>query len=138
MASFKYSGLDDYIKSLERIGPKGSVGVLKYAVFEGAKIAADALREEIEMNHSASGDLARSLTLTKMRNESGYINTSISFAGYDHKGVPNALKAAVLESGRSDRKGTHFISKTLKSVRPAVEEAMSNALDKKIEEIMEE
>ena len=137
MAKFKFTGIEKYVDSLEKIGGKNAEGILKYAVYPGAAVVADAIRAEIETNHKVSGDLAKSLSLATMRNEDGYVNTKISFAGYDEKGVPNALKAAVLESGRSDRNGTHFISKTVRAVTDRAIDEMSKALDKKIEQIME-
>ena len=137
MAKFKFTGIEKYVDSLEKIGGKNAEGILKYAVYPGAKIVADAIREEIRVNHHKSGDLEKSLSLATMRNDDGYINTKISFAGYDEKGVPNALKAAVLESGRSGENGTHFISRTVRAVTDKAVSEMSKALDKKIEQIME-
>lgn len=137
MAKFKFTGIEKYVDSLEKIGGKNAESILKYAVYPGAAVVADAIRAEIETNHKVSGDLAKSLSLATMRNEDGYVNTKITFAGYDEKGVPNALKAAVLESGRSDRDGTHFISKTVRAVTDRAIDEMSKALDKKIEQIME-
>jgi hypothetical protein len=138
MAKFIFVGAEKYIETLEHLGGKGAEGVLKYAVYPGADVLADAIRAEIEANHYVSGDLADSLTLTTMRNDSGYVNTKVSFVDYDENGVPNALKAAVLESGTSNgRKGTHFISKTVKRCEAKATEAMSKALDQKMNEIME-
>ena len=139
MAKFKFEGIDKYTASLEKIGGKNAIGVLKYAVYPGAAVVADAIRSEIASNHHGYGDLENSLTLATMRNDNGYVNTKITFAGYDRKGVPNAIKAAVLESGRSDDtiQATHFISRTVKSVKEKAISEMSKALDEKIGQIME-
>lgn len=137
MAKFKFTGIEAYTESLEKIGGKNAVGVLKYAVYPGAKVVADSIRGELQ-SHRQSGDLENSLTIATMRNDDGYINTKIMFAGYDSKGVPNAIKAAALESGTSrGQKGTHFISHTVKAVQSKAVEAMSKALDEKIGQIME-
>lgn len=140
MAKFKFEGIEKYTAALEKIGGKNAEKVLKYAVYPGADIVADAIRGEIEANHKRSGDLADSLTLSKMRNSSGYVNTKVMFSGYDRNGTPNAIKAAVLESGRSDNKqpATHFISRTVKAVTNRAVEAMSKALDEKLGQIMED
>lgn len=139
MAKFVFVGAEEYAKQLERIGGKNAVGLLKYAVYPGAAVVADAIRSEIETKHRDTGDLASSLSLATMRNDDGFVNTKVSFVGYDRHGVPNAIKAAVLESGNSKgKKGTHFISKTVKAVEARAVEAMSQALDEKINEIMEE
>lgn len=138
MAKFKFEGIDKYVESLEKIGGKNAEAVLKYAVYPGAAVVADAIRAELEANHgNGSGDLAGSLTLANMRNDNGYVNTKVSFAGYDSKGVPNALKAAALESGTSrGQDATHFISRTVKSVQERAVNEMSKALDEKIGQIM--
>ena len=137
MANFKFTGIEAYTESLEKIGGKSAVGVLKYAVYPGAKVVADAIRVATEQ-HKDTGDLANSLALSTMRNDDGYVNTKIEFAGYDRKGVPNAVKAASLESGNSrGQKATHFISHTVKAVQSKAIAEMSKALDEKIGQIME-
>lgn len=139
MAKFKFEGIEEYTASLEKIGGENAERVLKYAVYPGAGVVADALRAEIETNHHGYGDLEDSLGLAKMRNDSGYVNTKVVFAGYDRKRVPNAVKAAALESGTSrGQPATHFISKTVKSVKERAINEMSKALDQKIGQIMEE
>ena len=137
MAKFVFTGTDQYTKQLEKLAAKDD-GVLKYAVYPGAAVVADAIRAEIEANHSDSGDLAKALTLSTMRNDKGYVNTKIMFPGYDRKGVPNQVKANVLESGHSGSGGTHFLSKTVNRVKEKAIRAMSEALDKKIKELTEE
>ena len=137
MAKFKFTGIEAYTESLEKIGGKNAVGVLKYAVYPGAKVVADAIRVATEQ-HKDTGDLSSSLALSTMRNDDGYVNTKIEFAGYDRKGVPNAVKAASLESGNSrGQKATHFISHTVKTVQSKAIAEMSKALDEKIGFIME-
>lgn len=138
MAKFEFKGIDKYIDSLQKLGGKNTESILKYAVYPGADVVADAIRSEIESNHKETGDLAASLTLTTMRNDNGFVNTKVSFAGYDRNGVPNALKAAALESGTSRGiKATHFISKTVKNVSEKAEQAMQKALDEKIGQIFD-
>lgn len=139
MAKMVMTGVDEYIKKLQRIGrTEYVVSTIKYAVYPGAGIVADAIRTEIEANHRESGDLADSMVIVPMRNDNGYINTKVNFDGYDQKGVPNAVKVAALESGNSrGQKATHFLSKTVRRVRAAAEKAMADALDEKINQIME-
>ena len=137
MAKFKFTGIEAYTESLKKIGGKNARSVLKYAVYPGAGIVADAIRASAEM-HKDTGDLVNSLALSTMRDDDGYINTKIEFAGYDRKGVPNAIKAAALESGTSrGQKGTHFISHAVKGAQERAVQAMSKALDDKIGQIME-
>ena len=139
MAKFKFEGIDKYLETLESLGRDNTEKILKYAVYPGAGIVADAIRAEIEAKHKRDGDLADSLNLAIMRNDNGYIYTKVTFVGYDDKGTPNAIKAAALESGTSDgrQSATHFISQTVKRVESKAVEAMSKALDEKIGQIME-
>lgn len=136
MAKFKFTGIEAYTASLEKIGGKSAVGVLKYAVYPGAAVVADAIRSALE-NHRDTGDLQKSLTLATMRNDDGYVNTKVTFAGYDRNGTPNAIKAAALESGTSrGQKATHVISHAVKGSTERAITEMSKALDEKIGQIM--
>lgn len=137
MAKFEFRGIEQYTESLHRIGGQNAVKVLKYAVYPGAAVVADAIREAAE-RYKDTGELLSSIGLANMRNDDGYVNTKITFAGYDKKGVPNALKAAALESGTSrGQKATHFISKATKGATDRAISEMSKALDEKLEQIME-
>lgn len=137
MAKFRFEGIDKYVESLEKIGGKNAVGVLKYAVFPGAAVIADAIRSALGQ-HKDTGDLLESMSLSVMRNDDGYVNTKVTFAGYDRDGTPNAIKAAALESGTSrGQKGTHVISKATKGATEKAIAEMSKALDEKIGQIME-
>ena len=144
MAKFKFEGIEEYTESLEKIGGKNARSVLKYAVYPGAKVIADGIRSAMHA-HRVTGRLEKSLTLATMRDDDGYINTKVTFVGYDDskkskafpKGVPNAVKAASLESGNSrGQKGTHFISHTVKGLQSKAIAEMSKALDEKIGQIM--
>lgn len=137
MAKFRFEGIEQYVTTLGRIGGKQAEKVLKYAVYPGAGIIADSIRSALA-SHRDTGDLMDSLTLATMRNDNGYINTKIMFDGYDSKGVPNAIKAAALESGTSrGQPATHVISKAVNGSRDKAIEAMSKALDEKLGQIME-
>lgn len=136
MAKFRFEGIEKYTESLAKIGGKNAAGVLKYAVYPGAAVVADAIRASMS-EHRITGDLQDSLSLATMRNDDGYVNTKVTFAGYDRNGVPNAIKAAALESGTSrGQKATHFISKATKGATDKAIAEMSKALDEKIEQIM--
>ena len=137
MAKFQFRGIEEYTESLERIGGQNAAKVLKYAVYPGASVIADAIRAAAE-RYKDTGELLSSISIARMRNDNGYVNTKITFAGYDQKGVPNALKAAALESGTSrGQKATHFISKATKGATDRAISEMSKALDEKLEQIME-
>lgn len=146
MASFVFEGLDAYAKQLEQLGQK-SQAVIKMAVYEGGKVVADETRRQLVRAANkgfATGDLQRSLFLAKMRNDNGYIYTQIGFAGKDRKGVPNSIKARVLDSGSSHKgraknghqRKTNFLKKAEKAAAPKAQAAMAAALDKAIEKMI--
>ena len=137
MARFKWD-MGDYVHELEKL-KKNSTGIIKQAVYDGAAVVADAIRDNLPED---SGELKRSLNLSTMKTDKkGYTYTKVQFIGYDEKkkskrfprGVPNAVKAAALESGNSrGQKGTHVISRTFKKSKEAAVEAMAKALDEAI------
>ena len=45
MAKFEFRGIEEYTESLQRIGGQNAVKILKYAVFPGAAVIADAVLE---------------------------------------------------------------------------------------------
>lgn len=117
MARFEINGLDDVIKQIEKAG-KRVVPICKMSVYEGAGIVADAVREELQkaLSGESTGDLEASLGIQEIQDTGSRVETAVGFAGYDRKGVPNPLKARVINSGRSDtaHKKTRFISKAIR------------------------
>lgn len=134
MAKIEFKGIDEYAEKLAKLGARAE-GVCKYAVYEAAGMIADAIRASTPED---TGDLRDSLALTPFRNENGFIYTKISFEGYDRGGTPNAIKAAVLESGSSTRKKHPFIRPAVNRVKKAVEFSIETRLNEKIDEIMKE
>lgn len=144
MAKMAIKGLDEYMQKLSSLGAK-MPEVAKRAVRAGANPVADEIRKGLEANikdpayagldpgggifgvkHNygkSTGDLLNSLGVTPPDiDKKGVINCKIGFAGYDRKGVPNALKARAMESGTSRLRKRPFI-------RPAVNRAKQRALN---------
>lgn len=137
MAKIEFKGADEYIKKLTEMGASIQ-GTIKYASYEAAGIVADAIKANTPED---TGDLRNSIALTKYRTENGFTYTKVVFDGYDRKGVPNALKANALESGRSDGNGNTvgkhaFIRKAVDRVKKAAEFSIETALNKRLEELM--
>lgn len=137
MATFKFEGTEEYIRKITILHDKGE-NLLKGAVYEGAAVVADAVRSALAQ-HEDTGDLLASMTLVPMRNDNGFVNTKINFAGYDRNGVPNALKAAVLESGTSDGKHPKLrvLTKAVNGAKEQATNAMSAKIDQLTSKIME-
>ena len=123
---------------------KSSYSILKAALYPGAGLLADEIRKRASQ-HDRTGTLAKSITIAQMRTKGGEVNTVVFFAGYDtsHKsksypnGVPNAIKAAALESGTSKQKKTPFIRPAVNAVREQCNALMQAELDKQIEKGMQ-
>jgi len=132
MAKIEFPDFDVYVKQLKQLGADID-GVIKYASYDAAGMVADAIKANTPVD---SGDLRESLVLTTYKNENGFIHTKVMFDGYDSRGVPNAIKARVLESGNSTHRKHPFIRPAVNRVRSSAIKSMENQLDKKINELM--
>lgn len=107
-------GLEELQEYLEKVSAK-TPGAMKRAVYSGAKLETNSIRNLMmeKLSKKATGELARSLYISEIVYDGFSAAALIGFTGYDAEtGVPNQLKAAVLESGVSgqNRKKTHFFS----------------------------
>jgi len=143
LAKMTVQGIDEYINKLSKLGP-AMPAIAKKAVRAGANPVADEVRKGLEANirdpayaglgngstfgvkqnyGKSTGDLLDSLGISPAGvDRNGVYNCKIGFAGYDRKGVPNALKARAMESGTSKLRKRPFI-------RPAVNRAKKRALE---------
>ena len=117
-----------------------STSIAKQMVYVGAGDVADSVRTSLlsKVSDEAKGDLANGLDTTAIKKDGSASYNTVSFHGYDSKGVPLALIAAVLESGRSDqpkRKATHFYSEGVRSARAKALGDMADKFDSIIEKI---
>ena len=123
---------------------KSSYNILKAALYPGAGALADEIRTRLKP-HDKTGELAKSITVASMKTGNGMVQTVVFFSGYDttHKsksypnGVPNAIKAAALESGTSKQRKTPFIAPACKAVRERANALMQQELDNQIQKGME-
>lgn len=129
MASVSFQGLDDYISQITELRNK-SESACKFSLFEMAAVFADAIKASAHA-HDRTGDLAASLDIHEMGENSGAVTTYIGFSGYDRNGVPNPLKANVLESGSSNGHvpKTHFFNNAVKGAKAAAESSAVAAFD---------
>lgn len=132
MAKIEFEGFEDYRARIVDLGASIE-GVCKYAVYDAAGIVIEAIKENCPVD---SGDLRDSASLVNFKNDNGYIHTAVAFPGYDRDGVPNPLKARVLESGSSTRPKHPFIRPAVNRVKKAAEFSIEAALNKKLDEIM--
>ena len=161
MAKITFSGLDTYMEQLERLG-QNSETAAKVALYEGAKIAADEMRESIralptQEEWGTKSDPARGIKkkqkqglldgfgISPMQNENGSINVKIGFHGYNAfktkqypNGQPNAMIARAVESGTSFLRKTPFVARAVRKTKQRAEERMKEVFEDEIEKIMKE
>lgn len=138
MAKIEFKGIEKYQKILAEIGNK-SEKICKVAVYDGAAIVADAVRKNYDSYshpYSEGNGLIDSMGLSKMQNDSGYVNTKLGFFGYLKDGKPAALVAAAMESGTSHQSKKPFVRTAVKRVKASAQNAMKKTLDEQIERIM--
>lgn len=115
--------IDDQIKMFDRFH-SSVYGIASAALYEGAGVVADAIRNATPQD---SGDLADSIGIAEFDKDGDKVSTAIGFSGYDEKGVPNIVKARVLEHGRVDSSGRTVAKHPF--IKNAVHKAKQKALN---------
>jgi HK97 gp10 family phage protein len=141
MARITFKSGDEYALKLSRLATSGQEAIAKKAIYAGAKIVADKIRSNLEavVSKKASGELAGSFGIASIdRDSNGNYNTKLGFDGYDERGVPNQLKARVLESGTSDerQKKRPFVRPAVNATKNAAKEAMAKVIDEETKKFM--
>ncbi len=139
MARMIIIGLDEYAAQLTKLGSM-SVEIAKGVVMAGAQPVADEIRRGLERNLQGSkystGDLLNSLGIAPPDvDRNGNVNTKVGFDGYDRKGVPNIVKARVMESGSSKQKKRPFVRPAVNRSKQKAIEEMQKKLDEELKKI---
>ena len=163
MAKIEMQGMEAYLSELRRVG-EATTPVCKAAVYAGAKVAADAIKQEIrgldrvtdaeamaawhekrpvKISVSQKIGLVKSLGITPIDDKYGVISAKIGFDGYNDvkteswpQGQPNRMIAGACESGSPAMLKQPFARPTVKRVKGAVLTEMEIAADKKMKEIL--
>jgi len=154
----KFTGLDEYIAKIERLGyyPKEYVGK---AIYKGAEVVANKTKEALEklpvdnrqnnvehrtsINAKQRKGLIESFGIAPLRDDRNFLNVKTGFDGYNDivtarwpLGQPNAVIARSLESGTSFMDKNPVISRATKNSKNQAITAMRDSLNNSIEEIM--
>lgn len=159
MANVKLFGFDELEKTIDKV----SIEFLKIqgeSIYEGAKIVADAVKEEIhalpvdERNHPKDGmlhgvkklqkiGLEHGLGIAPLQNGRGFENVKIGFDGYNliktksnPKGQPNVMIARAVESGTSFSEKIPFVRNALKKARNQAKKKMIKSFDEAIGKLL--
>lgn len=140
MAKMTIRGTDELELQLSKLGTM-STKIAKDVVMAGAQPVADEIRKGLNQNLQGSkyskGGLLKSLGIAPPSVDGqGNVNTKIGFDGYDSNGVPNPLKARVMESGSSKIKKRPFIRPAVNRSKKKALEEMQKKCDEEIKLIM--
>lgn len=161
MAKITFPGLTDYELMLSRL-EKGSEDIIGRAVYEGAAIVADAIKENIRSLPVVTGygtpssplpggvtkaqkdGLLSGMGISKMQDDNGYLNVKVGFDGYNATktekypaGQPNQLVARGVESGTSWKQKKPFVRPAVTRSKKAAEQKMAEIIDEEIKKISE-
>lgn len=149
MAKSTVVGADSWISTIEGL-EADSDAIAGRAVYGGAAVIADGIREAIKALPSQTQDGKRRRGVTEVeraglldglgvaqhRRADGKVNTKIGMDGYNAyvttkypKGHPNSMVARSLESGTSWLTKTPFIAPTVRRLKASTVEAMQAELD---------
>lgn len=156
MANIKFKGFENYAGILKEL-EKHSRDITGAAVYAGAKVVADKVKRQID--HIDSGEksdyeydrrerqkegLRKSMGISAMRNDNGFLNVKVGFDGYNDiktrkypNGQPNAMVARIFNSGTSYNRKQPFFKNAIAESKLVAENAMAIAVDEKILAIYE-
>lgn len=155
MAKIEFIGIDEYFADLNRLGDKVT-GLCKRALYDGAGVVADAVRDEVQalpttdvngvpqdtLSYEKDGLLA-GLGIAKMKPNANGVSTRVDFDGYNRlksKAYPgghsNSMIARAINSGTSRRPKNPFMARAVRKSRDKAQKAMAARMDADIAEIM--
>lgn len=159
MAKITFPGLNDYELMISRLS-KGVDDIAGKAIYAGAGIVADAIKENIKALPIVRGygttenpllggvtapqkaGLIDGMGISPIQNDAGYLNVKIGFDGYNAtktdkypQGQPNQLVARGVESGTSWKQKKPFIRPAINASKSRAEAEMARILDQEIEKI---
>ena len=160
MAKITFPGLNDYELMISKLS-KGVDDIAGKAIYAGAGIVADAIKENIKdlpivrgygtMENPLPGGvtapqkagLIDGMGISPMQSDAGYLNVKIGFDGYNAtktekypQGQPNQLVARGVESGTSWKEKKPFIRPAINASKKRAEDEMARILDEEIEKVM--
>ena len=160
MAKITFPGLSDYELMISKLS-KGVDDIAGKAIYAGAGIVADAIKENIKALPIVRGygtekdplpggvtapqkaGLIDGMGISPMQDDGGYLNVKIGFDGYNAtktdkypQGQPNQLVARGVESGTSWKKKSPFIRPAINASKQRAEDEMARILDQEIEKVM--
>lgn len=154
MASWKFEGLDEYLRQLERLQGSSDQAIGK-AIYEGAGVVAKACAAAIKAlpvsnQYDSNGitsvqkaGLIEGFGVSHAQTDGYYRNVKLGFDGYNgqktHKypnGQPNSMIARSINSGSSYRRKNPFMDKATASSKAACEATMQHVIETEIQKVV--
>jgi len=131
MARFAFKAGDEYAIKLSRLVTNHDE-IAKKAIYGAVEIVADKIKSNLKgvLSDEATGELVESFGVTPIdKDKQGNWNAKVGFDGYDSEGVPNQLKARVLESGSSKQKKRPFVRPALNATKKQARAKMEQIIE---------
>lgn len=139
MARITFKGLEEYEKKLSLLA-KDTEQICGAAIYEGASIMADEIKAGIRSLPRKTGvtqeGLEKGFGISKLREDNGFYNVKLGFAGYNANGEPNVMMARIMESGTSKVPKHPFVRPAVNRAKAAAQDKMAVVLDEEIEKRM--
>lgn len=151
-------GLQEYLEQLGNLEQRAD-GMAGRAIYEGAKIVADAVKRELESLPTTpapedrhppyqkiegrrnptpveKAGMVDGLGISKKSVDNGYINVKIGMHGYNELGRPNVVVLRSFEGGNSFCNRLAPVAQAVRRSRSAAEEAIRKSLEEAIQKEM--
>lgn len=150
-------GMDEYLQKLGNLEMTAPLAIGR-AVYDGAKVVADAVKQNIEAlpvddsphSEKVTGlksiqkeGLKHGFGISKSEITNGYKHVKLGFDGYNKlktkkypSGQPNAMIARTFEAGNSFTKKTPFVGPAVRSSKNQAEATMERTIDAEINKVM--
>lgn len=143
MAKVSYKLPDDMIEKMSKLGDKYDE-ITKKVLEEGAEPLYDtaklnlddSISRDTKQDSRSKGDLFKSIRITRpFIDKNGNWGIKVGCEGIDSKGVSNALKASVLEHGKSDQVARPWLKPSGSKSKKACIERMKNTFEKEVDKL---
>jgi HK97 gp10 family phage protein len=143
MAKVSYKLPDDMLEKMSMLGDKYD-DITKIALEEGAKPLFDtaksnlksAIDKDTKQESRSKGDLVKSIRITRpFLDKNGNWGIKVGCEGIDSKGVSNAMKASVLEYGKSDQVARPWLKPSGSKAKKACIEKMKSTFDLEVDKL---
>lgn len=157
-------GMDEYLSKLGNLEMTAPLAIGR-AIYQGAKVVADAIERNIEalpVDDSQHGDQLKGIRsiqkeglkgrpkgkgggfgISKAETTNGYTHVKLGFDGYNKLrtkkypgGQPNAMIARTIEGGNSFTRKHPFVGPAVRASRDQAEAAMGRTIDAEINKVM--